>query len=1038
MRQRSNRSRPATAFAPLAMLVMLFAVFAPAAIAEELPDPHSLRRDGSAHNENFGIDGVDDYRLNADIAILHEGPWSLEEPLVNVTHLVDCEHPDPWAEYKETYIPPVYESPDWQPDEFLAEELEPLPQGPYGCHDNHMDTTIPVTGPITAHRGTDIDGRNSSLGGLGAGVRLWGIRTGGVNFAMDRNPLSDPEHPEYDPEAPKYLPEVGLAHTIAGFDWVANHSGAIEVAYLQSACPLEEIPLHEAFGEEYNEPWCNDWATMLRQTIEPVIDKGVVVVAAAGERDEEVSFLVPQNVPDLLTVSAVRDGDGLPGGHSEACSFDDELWTNGSSGPLVDMTAPVCGDSGGGSSKVAAAAAALASECPAADRAGVEYIVDTLMAEGDTRELQEGGWKDTSGDAWKEPLLDLRNEEVFNPVLESTGTHEFTHEPEADCPWRSYEAEADVDSDGRADLVALNPKGESAEVFAGTYEGPYESPRHSGYEVDDPNTSLEGQLDPALLDGEGSYAIDTADVDGDRHADLITAQVGGGVRVLAGDGDGQFAAGVSSLPEISIGFRGDAGECEPIAVADVDDDGLADLVAHRNSDGAIVTYPGKGNATFGAPVVSELGLDSSVPDRDGEYFLDVADVTGEELDDPEAEPIDYFATHTYADLVASDTDGTAYVYPGGEDGSFGSPVVAAEVDPIFDDGNGEELIGLGDVDRDRRADLLTLDGDTLILRKAEADGTFEESVVAYEGEVDSSLLDGEGKELIGLLDYSRDGLADLVAITEQGEALTYLAQRDATFAAPVAQKGTLSSSRKQPDGNQFVAEKPYARQAGCLSNGCDWPAATFAVNADTIAAYSFDEGAGTTLGDSAGNHDGTIEGGAAWTEAGKYGSALDFDGTNDLVSITDANDLDLEDAFTLEAWVHPDTLKGGAVITKLDSSGGKIYGYSVNSGSDYTNGKPGGSVGNSSGTTKEVLGPSSLPTESWSHLAFTSDGETLRFYVDGQLVATETAVVMPATIAKLKIGKSVLGYFNGLIDEVRIYDAPLSEAEIQADRDTPI
>ncbi|HET8861903.1 MAG TPA: S8 family serine peptidase, partial [Solirubrobacterales bacterium] len=49
---------------------------------------------------------------------------------------------------------------------------------------------------------------------------------------------------------------------------------------------------------------------------------------------------------------------------------------------------------------------------------------------------------------------------------------------------------------------------------------------------------------------------------------------------------------------------------------------------------------------------------------------------------------------------------------------------------------------------------------------------------------------------------------------------------------------------------------------------------------DPIAAYSFDENQGTVAHDSTGNHDGTIEGGASWSGEGKYGSALDFNGTN--------------------------------------------------------------------------------------------------------------------------------------------------------------
>lgn len=62
-----------------------------------------------------------------------------------------------------------------------------------------------------------------------------------------------------------------------------------------------------------------------------------------------------------------------------------------------------------------------------------------------------------------------------------------------------------------------------------------------------------------------------------------------------------------------------------------------------------------------------------------------------------------------------------------------------------------------------------------------------------------------------------------------------------------------------------------------MPGGCDWPVHTFAAEADPIAAYPFSEGEGEVTADAAGDNDGQLEG-AAWAEAGKYGSALDLDG----------------------------------------------------------------------------------------------------------------------------------------------------------------
>jgi concanavalin A-like lectin/glucanase superfamily protein len=77
----------------------------------------------------------------------------------------------------------------------------------------------------------------------------------------------------------------------------------------------------------------------------------------------------------------------------------------------------------------------------------------------------------------------------------------------------------------------------------------------------------------------------------------------------------------------------------------------------------------------------------------------------------------------------------------------------------------------------------------------------------------------------------------------------------------------------------------------------------------------------------------------------------------------------------------------------------------------------------------------------WSHLAMTYNGSSMRLYVNGALVATR-AQTGNATVSTgvLRIGgNGVWGeYFTGAIDEVRIYNRALSAAEIQADMNTRI
>ena len=88
-----------------------------------------------------------------------------------------------------------------------------------------------------------------------------------------------------------------------------------------------------------------------------------------------------------------------------------------------------------------------------------------------------------------------------------------------------------------------------------------------------------------------------------------------------------------------------------------------------------------------------------------------------------------------------------------------------------------------------------------------------------------------------------------------------------------------------------------------------------------------------------------------------------------------------------------------------------------------------------------VAAPSAIAVNTWTHLALTFDGATLRMFVNGAQVSTR-AVTGAAVVTSraLRIGgNSVWGeYFRGVIDEVRIYNRALAAAEIQTDMNTPI
>ena len=202
-----------------------------------------------------------------------------------------------------------------------------------------------------------------------------------------------------------------------------------------------------------------------------------------------------------------------------------------------------------------------------------------------------------------------------------------------------------------------------------------------------------------------------------------------------------------------------------------------------------------------------------------------------------------------------------------------------------------------------------------------------------------------------------------------------------------------------------------------------------------MAAYAFNEGTGTTVTDSSGNgNNGTIAN-ATWTTAGKYGDALVFNGTNAPVTIPDAASLHLTTGMTLEAWVNPSTVTSAwrDVIYK----GNDNYYLEATSTSG---GVPaaGATLGSSD---VDTLGTAALATSTWTFLTETYNGSALALYVNGTLVSSlaQTGNIVTSTNPLQIGGDSIYGqYFQGMIDEVRVYNVALTAAQIQSDMNTPI
>jgi hypothetical protein len=204
-----------------------------------------------------------------------------------------------------------------------------------------------------------------------------------------------------------------------------------------------------------------------------------------------------------------------------------------------------------------------------------------------------------------------------------------------------------------------------------------------------------------------------------------------------------------------------------------------------------------------------------------------------------------------------------------------------------------------------------------------------------------------------------------------------------------------------------------------------------------IAYWNFNEGSGTTAADGSGNgHIGTLTGSAGWTTSGKTGGALSLNGSG-YVNIATPDTIVLGNAnCTVAAWVKTSSTSAMGILIKDNNgvhlSGDKLLG--VNHASTK--------FGIDHGWVTNLDSNKNITDGAWHHVAWTQqkDGsgssEVWKLYVDGVYEVTKNAVTKDDNAGNtIHIGGgSSSSYFpnnfNGSIDEVRIYNRVLSDAEI--------
>jgi hypothetical protein len=206
-------------------------------------------------------------------------------------------------------------------------------------------------------------------------------------------------------------------------------------------------------------------------------------------------------------------------------------------------------------------------------------------------------------------------------------------------------------------------------------------------------------------------------------------------------------------------------------------------------------------------------------------------------------------------------------------------------------------------------------------------------------------------------------------------------------------------------------------------------------NTGLVAAYGFEEASGATAVDALGHRNGAIVGGATRTASGRFGKALTLDGASGMVTVPDDSTLRLSSGMTLEAWVRPSALSSASSILTKDQTGGFSYSLLANTAANV----PSANVFTTSALA--AAGPASLALGTWTHVAETWDGASVKLFIDGAEVASQpTTGSLAVNAGQLKIGGSSTAgqFFNGLVDEVRVFSRARTASEIGADMNTPV
>jgi len=349
----------------------------------------------------------------------------------------------------------------------------------------------------------------------------------------------------------------------------------------------------------------------------------------------------------------------------------------------------------------------------------------------------------------------------------------------------------------------------------------------------------------------------------------------------------------------------------------------------------------------------------------------------------------------------------------------------------FDEASGDSLYNLAGTNHGK---LTNMDTSTAWKVSGAAIGDSSIYTTSLPGLLDLSHMDGDK------IRYSTAGSHDMVQLYLVNEpAINYATSDPTRLKADTSRHWGMFVSGS--DGSTHIMSYYYNSNSNLSAynepsliffqraNGSDtdWTASSFTTTRNTTTNILKVSGISNNFEFMAGQGATEVYGG--------MGNALEFDGSNDYVTVADngTSDFDITGDMAVSAWVYFDDVSGTKyIINKASFSSSAIGDYSLS----IQGIKARFSIYTTSGW-QHNFGTSILVTGRWYHIVGLRDGGNIKMYVDGQL---ENTVAIAGTVSssnnndvqigRMSSGQAASSYFNGKLDEIQIWSKSLNVDEI--------